>query len=234
MGMSKRKIRNRKVIKQLCTYFLKYNQVIIVSLDNISNQQVQKARIALQKSEQPGELIVGKNSIILKALKWLTSEPEKGSKEFEDHSKWERRNELKNLVKLIEGNIGLIFSDESYSSIKNKIEQEVLQVDAKMGVIAPCDVIIPAGPTSIDVGKISVFQKLNVQTKAVRNMLEIMKDIHIIKKDEKVTPTGAELCRLLKIKPFSYKLAMKNIWLNGILVVTFRHAPRPGHHQHLP
>lgn len=215
MGLSKRKIRNRKVIKQLCECFTKYNQVILVALKNVSNEQIQKARVSLQKSEKPGELIVGKNTIIQKALKWLTTEPEKGTKEFEDHSKWKRRAELKSLIKIVQGDCALIFSDEDYNSVKDKIELEVLRVPAKLGVVSTVDVIIPAGPTSIDVGKVQIFQKLNVPTKAVKNMLEIQKDIHIIKKGEKVSATGAELCRLLDLKPFSYKLEMKHIWLNG-------------------
>jgi large subunit ribosomal protein LP0 len=218
MGMSKRKIRNRRVIKQLCTNFLKYNQVIVVTLDNVSNAQLQSARVALRKSEKPGDLIIGKNSIIEKALKWLTTEPEKGTKEFEDHSKWKRRPELKNMGKLVEGNIGLIFSDDDYSSVRELVEKEVLNVPAKTGVPAPCDVTIPAGPTNLDVGKVQIFQKLNVPTKAVKNMLEIQKDIPIIKKGEKVTATGSELCRLLGLKPFSYKLQMIKIWMNGAIL----------------
>jgi large subunit ribosomal protein LP0 len=218
MGMSKRKIRNRRVIKALCTNFLKYNQVILVTLDNVSNMQLQKARVALQQSEKPGDIIIGKNSVINKAIKWLTTEPEKSSKEYEDHKQWKRRPELKNFTKLVTGSFALIFTDEDYVAIKDKIEAEVLSVAAKTGIVAPCDVIIPAGPTNLDVGKVNIFQKLNVPTKAVRNMLEIQKDIHIIKKNEKVTPTGSELCRLLGLKPFSYKLEMKKIWLNGTIL----------------
>jgi len=184
----------------------------------VSNQQVQKARVALQKSAKGGELIIGKNTIILKALKWLTTEPEKGSKEFEDHSKWKRKEVLKNMTKMIQGNIGLIFTDEDYSTVKEAIEKEVLRVAAKIGIVSPCDVIVPPGPTKIDVGKVQVFQKLNVPTKAVRNLLEIQKEIHVIKKGEKVTAAGAELCRLLDIKPFTYKLLMKKIWLNGSIL----------------
>lgn len=219
MGMSKRKIRNRRVIKLLCESFLKYNQFMFVDLNNVSNAQIQKARIAIQKSEQPGEFVIGKNTIVMKAIKWLTSEPEKGSKEFEDHSKWKRRPELKNLAKIIQGNTGIIFSDIDYSSVKETIEKEELRVDAKVGAISPCDVFIPPGPTTIDVGKIAVFQKLNVQTKSVRNTLEILKEIHVIKKNEKVTAAGAELCRLLQIKPFVYRLEMRKVWLNGIIIV---------------
>jgi len=79
-------------------------------------------------------------------------------------------------------------------------------------------VTIPAGPTNLDVGKVQIFQKLNVPTKAVKNMLEIQKDIHIIKKGEKVTATGSELCRLLGLKPFQYRLEMKKIWMNGAVL----------------
>lgn len=225
MGMSKRKIRNRRVIKQLCTNFLKYNQVILVTLDNVSNKQLQKARVSLQQSEKPGDLIIGKNSVISKAIKWLTTEPEKSSKEYEDHKLWQRRPELKNFSKLIVGNFALIFTDEDYVSVKDKIEAEVLNVAAKTGILSPCDVIIPAGPTNLDVGKVQIFQKLNVPTKAVRNMLEIQKDIHIIKKNEKVTATGSELCRLLGLKPFAYKLEMKKIWLHGRYMPNSRHHP---------
>lgn len=232
MGMSKRKIRNRKVIKQLCTYFLKYNQVILVDLNNCSNEQIQTARIAIQQSEKPGEFIVGKNTIINKALKWLTSEPEKGTKEFEDHSKWARKESLKSLVKEIQGNVGIIFSDEDYSSIKEKIEKKQLRVAAKVGAESPTDVFIPPGPTNIDVGKVSVFQKLNVATKAVRNMLEIQKEVHVLKKGEKVTANAAELCRLMDIKPFVYKLTMTRVWLNGKEDSDLRHHPEGRYDQH--
>lgn len=232
MGMSKRKIRNRRVIKQLCTNFLKFNQVILVTLDNVSNKQLQKARVTLQNSEKPGDIVIGKNSVISKAIKWLTTEPEKGSKEYEDHKQWKRRPELKNFSKLIVGNFALIFTDDDYTTVKEKIEAEVLTVAAKTGIVSPCDVVIPAGPTNLDVGKVQIFQKLNVPTKAVRNMLEIQKDIHIIKKNEKVTATGSELCRLLGLKPFAYKLEMKKIWLNGRLNTYFRQHPRRRHHQH--
>lgn len=218
MGMSKRKIRNRRVIKQLCNNFLKYNQVILVSLQNVSNEQIQKARVALQKSEKPGDILVGKNTIIQKALTWLTTEPVKGTKEYDDHSSYKRRPELKSMMKLVQGEFALIFSDLDYSTVKEMIEKEIVRVQAKIGVVSPCDLIIPAGPTSIDVGKVQIFQKLNVPTKAVKNMLEIQKDIHILKKGEKVSATGAELCRLLDLKPFQYKLEMKKIWLNGTVL----------------
>lgn len=230
--MSKRKIRNRKVIKQLCTYFLKYNQVLLVDLNNCSNSQIQAARVLIQQSEKRGEFIVGKNTIINKALKWLTTEPEKGTKEFEDHSLWQRKESLKSLVKEIQGNVGIIFSDEDYSSIKEKIERQVLRVAAKVGAESPSDVFIPPGPTNIDVGKVQVFQKLNVATKAVRNMLEIQKEVHVLKKGEKVSSNAAELCRLMDIKPFVYKLTLTRVWLNGMQLLNFRHHPEGRHDQH--
>merc|ERR1712007_122103 len=141
------------------------------------------------EGEHKGEMIIGKNTLIKKALKFL--------------------------MKL---NVGLIFSEEPYLDLKKKIEAEKISMPARTGVISPTDVVIPAGPTGIEVGKIDLFHKLNIQCKTVKSAIEISKEIRIISKGEKVTEGATQLCKLLQIVPFEYSLSFQNVYIDGIVL----------------
>merc|ERR1712007_100481 len=141
------------------------------------------------EGEHKGEMIIGKNTLIKKALKFL--------------------------MKL---NVGLIFSEEPYLDLKKKIEAEKISMPARTGVISPTDVVIPAGPTGIEVGKIDLFHKLNIQCKTVKSAIEISKEIRIISKGEKVTEGATQLCKLLQIVPFEYSLTFQKVYIDGVVL----------------
>merc|ERR1711957_117287 len=132
--------RKRNIVTKLCECFLKYNQVVIVSLDNVSTNQIHAARKILNVGTYKGEMIIGKNSLIRKALKFVTEAPNASSDDYEDP----KLEALKDLMVL---NVGLIFSEEPYAELRTKIEAQKLSMPARTGVISPCNVIIPAGPT---------------------------------------------------------------------------------------
>lgn len=48
------------------------------------------------------------------------------------------------------GKVGLIFSQEPAFELKSVIESNKLDTPAKVGVLAPNDVTIPAGATGLD------------------------------------------------------------------------------------
>merc|ERR1711981_1215446 len=82
--------RKRNIVKRLCECFTSYKQIIVVSLDNVSTNQIHKARDILRNSANKGEMIIGKNTLIKKALEFMTKEPEAGSADYEDHKEWSR------------------------------------------------------------------------------------------------------------------------------------------------
>jgi len=210
--------RKRNIVTKLCECFLKYNQVVIVSLDNVSTNQIHAARKILNVGTYKGEMIIGKNSLIRKALKFVTEAPNPSSDDFEDHKQWTQDPKLEVLRDMMVLNVGLIFSEEPYSELRTKIEAQKLSMPARTGVISPCNVIIPAGPTGIEVGKIDLFHKLNFQCKTVKSAIEISKEKQIITRGQKVTEGATQLCKLLAIVPFEYSLTFQKVYINGTVL----------------
>merc|ERR1712183_364971 len=209
--------RKRNIVTKLCECFTKYNQVVVVSLDNVSTNQIHAARKILAEGEYKGEMIIGKNTLIKKALKFMTEEPQPGP-EYDDHVKWTQNPKLNVLKDLMKLNVGLVFSEEPYLDLKTKIEAEKISMPARTGVISPTNVIIPAGPTGIEVGKIDLFHKLNIQCKTVKSAIEISKEVRIIEKGVKVTEGATQLCKLLQIVPFEYSLTFQKVYIDGVIL----------------
>merc|ERR1712224_905024 len=206
------------IVTKLCECFSKYNQVVIVTLDNVSTNQIHAARKILSDGEYKGEMIIGKNTLIKKALKFVTETPRQGDDDYEDHKQYSQDSRLSVLKDLMKLNVGLIFSEEPYLELKKKIEAEKINMPARTGVISPTDVIIPAGPTGIEVGKIDLFHKLNIQCKTVKSAIEISKEVQVITKGEKVGEGATQLCKLLQIVPFEYSLTFQYVYIDGVIL----------------
>jgi len=56
---------------------------------------------------------------------------------------------------------------------------------------------------------------LAIPTKITKGSIEILSDIHLIKKDEKVGASEAALLQMLKIRPFHYGLILNQVYDNG-------------------
>lgn len=58
--------------------------------------------------------------------------------------------ELENLLPLIKEKVGFILTDQPISEIKPLIEANKVSASARVGAIAPIDVLIEPGPTGMD------------------------------------------------------------------------------------
>lgn len=116
---------------------------------------------------------------------------------------------------LLKGNTGIIFSNGDLSDIKKVLDKEQREAPAKVGAIAPDDVWIKAGSTGLDPKQTSFFQTLSIPTKIVKTQIEIVADKKIIAAGTKIEATQAALLDKLKIRPFSYKMAVKKVYDNG-------------------
>jgi len=210
--------RKRDIVRRLCECFTNYKQVVVVALDNVSTNQIHAARSILQAGEHKGEMIIGKNTLIKKALKFKTEAPVAGDRDYEDHKNYTQDPALSALEPLMKLNVGLIFSEEPYMDLRTKVEDEKIKMPARTGVVAPCNVVIPAGPTGIEVGKIDLFHKLNIQCKTVKSAIEVVKEVRIITKGEKVGEGATQMCKLLGIIPFEYSLTFQYVYLNGCIL----------------
>lgn len=133
-----------------------------------------------------------------------------------DEKKPERPH-LRLIYNQLKLNTGMIFTNGDLSEIKKILDSQVREAPAKIGILAPADVTIPAGPTGMDPKQTSFFQNLNIATKIVKGQVEIVNAVKIITFDEKITPGQAALLDKLKIRPFEYKMHIKMVLDNGRL-----------------
>lgn len=112
-------------------------------------------------------------------------------------------------------NTGMIFTNGDLADIKTILDGQVREAPAKIGILAPADVTIPAGGTGMDPKQTSFFQSLNIATKIVKGQVEIINPVKIITADEKITPGQAALLDKLKIRPFEYKMHIKCVLDNN-------------------
>jgi len=185
--------RKLRIGGRFCDLMEKYTKVISFSVDLVGSRQLALIR---QKLRGRGEFIFGKNTMLRKVLR------DKCDRDAADQP--EKAEKLIKLLTLIDGNVGLLFHDQDIKAMRDEIEGETLPCAAKVGINAPCDVMIHAGPTGCDPTQTAFFQLLDIPTKINRGQVEIVSDVVVIRAGEKVQASQASLCAKLNITPFAF------------------------------
>merc|ERR1712072_781721 len=97
------------------------------------------------------------------------------------------------------------------------LDSQVREAPARVGSLAPKDVTIPAGATGLDPRQTGFFGNLGIATKIVKAQIEILNPHTIIKEGDKISPGQSALLDKLKIRPFEYKMTVKNIMQDGAI-----------------
>ncbi|XDG06557.1 hypothetical protein ABKA04_006172 [Annulohypoxylon sp. FPYF3050] len=194
MGASKQK--KAEYFPKLKGLLEDYRSVFLVTVDNVSSQQMHEIRQSLR-----GEAVVlmGKNTMVRRALKTF----------IPDTPEYER------LLPHVRGNIGFVFTNGDLKTIRDKILDNKVAAPARAGAVAPADVWVPAGNTGMEPGKTSFFQALGVPTKIARGTIEITTDLKLVEAGNKVGPSEATLLNMLNISPFTYGLGVEQVYDQG-------------------
>jgi len=184
-------------------YFLKLTQLLdeypkcfIVGVDNVGSKQMQQIRQSLRSD---AVLLMGKNTMIRKAIR----------------GHLENNPALEKLLPHIKANVGFVFTSLELVDVREKIVENKVKAPARAGAIAPCDVFIPAQNTGLGPEKTSFFQALSIPTKISKGTIEILNEIHLIKKDDKVGASEATLLNMLNVSPFTYGLVINQVYDSG-------------------
>ncbi|KAF7846421.1 hypothetical protein BT93_L4404 [Corymbia citriodora subsp. variegata] len=173
-----------------------YKSIFIVSVDNVSSQQMHEIRHSLRGD---AVVLMGKNTMVRRALKgFITDSPE-----------YER------LLPHVKGNVGFIFTNGELKEIRDKILANKVAAPARAGAVAPADVYVPAGNTGMEPGKTSFFQALGVPTKIARGTIEITSDLKLVEAGGKVGASEATLLNMLNISPFTYGMKVVQVYEDG-------------------
>ncbi|EFY92799.1 60S acidic ribosomal protein P0 [Metarhizium acridum CQMa 102] len=173
-----------------------YRSVFIVSIDNVSSQQMHEVRHSLRGD---GVVLMGKNTMVRRALKTFIN----------DTPEYER------LLPFVKGNVGFVFTNGDLKEIRDKLLANRVAAPARAGAVAPVDVWIPAGNTGMEPGKTSFFQALGVPTKIARGTIEITTDLKLVEAGNKVGPSEATLLNMMNISPFTYGLGIEQVYDQG-------------------
>lgn len=180
---------------------------LLVTADNVGSRHMQSIRTDLRGH---GTLLMGKNTLIRKALREPSSfgvnQPDSVTKSW---------NAVANEIK---ANVGFVFTKKGdLSDLKSRILKNQVGAAAKPGLIAPCDVWVPKGPTGMDPTQTSFFQALNIATMISKGQIEIKQEVHLIKEGDKVGASESTLLQKLNIRPFFYGLKVVQAFEDGSL-----------------
>lgn len=194
--------------------FDKYNRALFVECNNISANQIHKCRQELRQHDSL--MLMGKNTLIKAALSKRISEPEPNEPDYEQRkATWKPLPNMESFMKLLRGNLGIIFTNQDLTEIKDVVDRHAREAPAKVGATAQCDVWIRAGPTGLDPKQTGFFQNLQIPTKIVKTQIEISADKQIIATGDKVGTNEAALLQKLGINPFSYRLTVAHVFDSG-------------------
>ncbi|PHH83625.1 hypothetical protein CDD82_6071 [Ophiocordyceps australis] len=173
-----------------------YKSIFIVTIDNVSSQQMHEIRHGLRGE---GVVLMGKNTMVRRALRtFITDTPE-----------------YEKLLPYVKGNVGFVFTNKDLKSVRDKLLSNRVAAPARAGALAPIDVWVPAGNTGMEPGKTSFFQALQVPTKIARGTIEITTDLKLVEAGTKVGPSEATLLNMLNISPFTYGMGIAQVYDQG-------------------
>ncbi|KAL3146415.1 ribosomal protein P0 (A0) (L10E) [Trebouxia sp. C0010 RCD-2024] len=183
---------------RLFSFLDKYDRAFIVAADNVGSKQFQDIRRGLREHSV---VLMGKNTMMKRCIKVYAEEKQE--------DKWNV------LLDYLVGNVGIIFTTGELNSVRDEIMKFKVGAPARVGLVAPNSVEVPAGGTGLDPSSTNFFQVLNIPTKINKGTVEITSNVALIKAGEKVGASEATLLAKLGIKPFSYGLIVQNVYDAG-------------------
>jgi len=194
--MSDGQAKKMDYMNKLTALMEEYPRIILVTCDNIGSRHMQRIRASLRGH---AVLLMGKNTLIRKAIKTAK----------DDHPDWQE------LLPYIRGNVGLVFTSAELSDLRPKLLESRVPAQAKTGIVAPQDVLLPAQVTTLEPTKTNFFAALDIATKITRGCVEILNDVKLCVEGKKVGSSEAALLQMLDMRPFTYGLKLTTCYDEG-------------------
>jgi len=177
-----------------------YDTALLVHADNVGSKQFMDIRAACRPESV---VLMGKNTLMRKCIS--------------NYCKAKGDDTWMILANKLIGNVGIIFTKGDLLETRTKIKQFVVPAPARIGAIAPVEVVVPAGPTGMEPSQTSFFQTLNIATKINKGTIEILNDITVLKVGDRVSSSAAALLGKMKFTPFTYGLEVLEVYDKGAM-----------------
>lgn len=180
------KQKKEKVVDRIKKLFKESKVVGIVDLRNLPDRELQTMK---KKLRDKATFIVAKHSLITKA--------------FEGDKKGTE------LFKQVQGPSCLIFSSMDPFQIFRFFKQNKGKAAAKPGQIAPFDIVVPAGETSLPPGPVlTELKQAGIDARIQGGKVVVGKDSTVVKGGAKITDPVAKGLQKLGIEPFEVGLTL--------------------------
>ena len=201
----KRADKKVKVYSKVHDFLNKYTTIILCDIKDMPANNIHRMRKQLRLIDS--EALCGKTTVIDVAINKYVE-----GKIASFHTK----ENLLNFAKLIAGHqLCIIFTNKDLGEITKITDVYKVEKQSKVGAASPIEVILPAGPTGMDASQVEYFQNLRIQTKVVRNQLDIINPTKILVVGQKITLSEINLMNKFNIKPFKHRINIINIYMNG-------------------
>jgi len=175
----------------------KYPVLAVTNLSKVRATQLMAVRKALRGH---AEVFVVKNTLAILGLK------KAGIKNADQ------------LLSHLTGQNALIFSSYDPFKLFLTLDKNKVFLPARAGDVAPADIMIPAGNTSLPAGPVlSEFREAGIQTKIEAGSIWVNRDSVAVKKGAVISPKLASLLSKLNIKPIEAGLSIALAYESGLI-----------------
>lgn len=199
-----------KIFDKIQTFLGQYKQLLVCEIKDLPADIIHKIRKLLRGINS--EVLGGKSTVMTKSMQDYL---DKNKSKLPAHHTVEGLQGVIDSVKNMQ--ILLIFTNEDLSKITEITGKYVIEKQAKPGAISPIEVTLPAGPTGMDSSQIEYFQALKINTKLIKNQLEIVTATKILTIGQKITLSEINLMKKFNIKPYKHFVQIQHIYMNGKL-----------------
>ncbi len=180
-----------KLVEELKGLINTYSVVGLLNMHSMPAKQLQQIKTDLKGV---ATIKMSKKNLIKKALE--------GSEK-----------NVKTLEEKIVGEPAMIFSNEDPFRLFKILKENRSSAPARLGDIAPHDIIIPKGSTGLPPGPaISTLQKIGLKTTVDKGKIAVAADKVVVKAGEAVKEDAVNALNLLKIEPMEIGLDLVSAW----------------------
>ncbi len=125
---------------------------------------------------------------------------------------------LGDLVEHIEGQVGLVATNENPFSLYKELEASKTPAPINEGEVAPNDIVIPEGDTGVDPGPfVGELQQIGANARIEEGSIQVMEDSTVLEAGEEVSADLANVLNELGIEPKEVGLDLRAVIADGVL-----------------
>ncbi len=187
-------------VSNLASLIEKYQYVSLLRTEQIGSKQFQ----SIKKALRPKVIVqMARNSLMTRAI-------EVGAKS---------KKNLDRLIPFVEGSVAFAFTNISPFELSDLLVENKAKAPAKVGTIAPADIIIEAGNTGFAPGPlITDLSQVGLKTRIQGGSIWITQDHTIVKAGETVSRAQALVLSRLGLEPYEIFLKITAAYDDGIIL----------------